>query len=331
MVRSRLIALAAAVLLTLAVIPKSEHKVCDGFLPENDLSIPIGSLEDKGISQDEFNAVIDTVEALYTDVVAARGGVLQIRRLWEDNTVNAYAQRSGNNYIISMFGGLARHSAITQDGFALVVCHELGHHIGGFPKKASWYGTWASNEGQSDYFANLKCLRQVFRSKEAQAFTRPVDIMGHEDTAAATCAQTFQGADEIALCVRNSMAGMSVMNLFKELRNETTDFKFDTPDPNVVSRTADAHPATQCRLDTYFHGSLCPKPVSEDVSADAPAPGTCVRADGHTWGVRPLCWYKPPAKDAEPAPSLAKTVNETLSKPESAFSDLKSADIWAGL
>jgi len=325
MARSRILSVVAAALLVLVVSPKPTERVCDGFLPPNDLSIPIGSLGDKGITEAQFHAVIDRVEALYSDVVAARGGELQVRRLWEDNTVNAYAQRSGNKYIISMFGGLARHHAITQDGFALVVCHELGHHIGGFPKKASWYGTWASNEGQSDYFANLKCLRRVFNDSEATAFTRTAML---DPVAEAACAENFSTADEIALCVRNSMAGMSVMSLFRDLRNEDTDFRFDTPDPAVVSRTADAHPATQCRLDTYFHGSLCEKPVSEDVSADDPAPGTCVRADGYSWGVRPLCWYKPPAKDS--APAIA-AVRETLVKPESAFSSLLRENPWAGL
>jgi len=123
---------------------------------------------------------------------------------------------------------------------------------------------------------------------------------------------------------------MSVMNLFKELRNETTDFRFDTPDPAVVSRTADAHPATQCRLDTYFHGSLCTRPVDEDVSADNPVPGTCTRDAGYATGIRPLCWYKPPAKDAEGSPAIAR-VRDVFGKPGSAFSALKAEDVWAGL
>ena len=34
-----------------------------------------------------------------------------------------------------MFGGLAGHETITTDAFALVACHELGHHIGGAQRK----------------------------------------------------------------------------------------------------------------------------------------------------------------------------------------------------
>ena len=57
-----------------------------------------------------------------------------------------------------MFGGLARHKLVTPDGFALVACHEMGHHLGGAPRR----GGWASNEGQSDYYATTKCARRIW-------------------------------------------------------------------------------------------------------------------------------------------------------------------------
>lgn len=136
------------------------RSACDGFLPPNDLRIPVGSLEANGISEAQFNQVLDQVQALYGPIIAARGGRLVINRLWSDSTVNASAERNGGQRIINMYGGLARHDAITQDGLALVACHELGHHLGGAPKFGIFERLdWASNEGQSDYFANLKCLR----------------------------------------------------------------------------------------------------------------------------------------------------------------------------
>ena len=140
----------------------------DGFLPPNDLKIPIGSAEDKGITRKQYDAVMDRVQEIYAPLIAARGARLVIKRLWDDPTVNASAERRGNDYIVNMYGGLARHAAITQDGLALVVCHEIGHHIGGAPK---YSGQWAANEGQADYFANLKCLHRVFAA--SAAFTKP--------------------------------------------------------------------------------------------------------------------------------------------------------------
>ena len=135
-----------------------------GILPENNLNIPVGlKFVGGGITEAQFNRVIDRISKLYTPVVSRLGGTLSIKRNWNDGTVNAYASRSGKTWNVAMFGGLARHETVTEDGFALVVCHELGHHIGGAPKKVSYYSnSWASNEGQADYFANLKCLRKTF-------------------------------------------------------------------------------------------------------------------------------------------------------------------------
>ncbi|MFH2202571.1 MAG: hypothetical protein ABIJ96_05620 [Elusimicrobiota bacterium] len=275
----------------LAAMPhaRSSQTLCDGFLPENDLKIEVGSLEAKGITEAQFNAVLDVVQEIYKPVVAQRGGTLVIDRRWDDPTVNASAMQWGSTWIINMYGGLARHETITQDGFALVACHEMGHHVGGAPK----IGTrWASNEGQSDYFATLKCLRKVYRHGGAGAFSRPLSA---NPFAKKMCDERFSAAADRAACMRNAGAGMSVAKLFQVLRGEAKAPRFDTPDPAVVGETQDKHPATQCRIDTYFSGGLCPKPDSENVSRSDPSVGTCTRAEGFAWETRSRCWYKPPA------------------------------------
>ena len=202
-------------------------KVCRGFLPENDLSIAIGSPEDKGINQEEFNAVLDIVESIYSPIVAERGGTLVVDRWWEDDTVNAYAEQQGNKWIITMFGGLARHAAITQDGFALVACHEMAHHLGGAPKSG-----WATIEGQADYAGNLKCLRRVFANDSSAGFTRPP---ADDPIAVETCDKAFSSQADKTVCLRGVMAGKSVTALFKQLSNDPKDAQLDTPDPVVVN------------------------------------------------------------------------------------------------
>ena len=174
-----------------------------------------------------------------------------------------------------MFGGLARHQEITPDGFALVVCHELGHHIGGAPKKASWYSTWASNEGQSDYFATLKCLRKTFRNDDNATIISKMTIPAAVKT---TCEAQFTNVEDQAICQRGAMAGMSTARLFQALRNQTTAPDFTTPDTAVATRTDDAHPATQCRLDTYYAGAICSQIDSDDVDQSDETSGVCYRA-----------------------------------------------------
>jgi hypothetical protein len=267
----------------------------ESFLPPNDLSIPAGALEAKGITEPQFNQVLDQIQALYGPIIAARGGKLAINRLWSDATVNASAERNGRQYVINMYGGLARHEAITQDGLALVACHEIGHHLGGAPKFGIFERLdWASNEGQADYFANLKCLRLVFAFAGAAGFSRPA---GDEAQPHAACAQSFASPAEQAVCVRAAVAGMSVTTLFRIIRNETALPRYDTPDPRVVVQMSDKHPPTQCRLDTYFSGSLCTRPIDDALDDSDPAPGACTRSQGYTVGLRPRCWYKPPSNE----------------------------------
>lgn len=271
----------------------------DGFLPENDLYIPKSVKSLNGITETKFNSIIDKVVNIYSPIMSNMGANLVVDRNWSDGTVNAYASQSGKSWKIAMFGGLARHSTMTEDGFALVVCHELGHHIGGAPKKGGsggWWGggagvsSWASNEGQADYFATLKCLRKAFNNDDN---TRIIASMNAPESLVQACNKSTKNHRlDSALCVRTSMAGLSVANLFSTL-GKLPQPKFETPDRGIASSTSDNHPKAQCRLDTYFQGSLCDISMNEDVSQKEEVKGTCHPSLGHKTGNRPLCWFKP--------------------------------------
>ena len=273
----------------------------DGILPENDFYIPVGKAFG-GITEAQFNNAIDRVTDIYAPIVAGMGGNLVTEKKWTDGTVNAYAQQSGKTWKISMFGGLARHETITEDGMSLVVCHEIGHHIGGAPKKGGsvstggWWGggasasSWASNEGQADYFATLKCLRKTFLNDDNITIAR--NLNAPQSLIDACNKQNKNDKVDSALCIRLGMAGKSVSDLFSVL-GKLPATKFETPDSRIVSSTDDNHPKAQCRLDTYFQGSLCEISFNEDVSQTDEVKGTCHPSLGHKIGTRPLCWFKP--------------------------------------
>jgi hypothetical protein len=269
-----------------------------GFVPENDLNIPAYAKGfHAGITEAQFNTAIDKVENIYKSIVSAKGGNLVVNRKWSDGTVNAYAQQSGKTWSVAMFGGLARHETITEDGLALVVCHEIGHHIGGAPRKGGsgggwWSGgatSWASNEGQSDYFSSLKCLRRAFMNEDNATIVAGLNA---PKALVDACTSSKRGdLAETNLCIRIGMAGKSVADLFSAL-SKLPEAKFDTPDPRVASATDDNHPKAQCRLDTYFQGALCEVNYAEDVSNSDAAVGTCTSANGFKEGNRPQCWFK---------------------------------------
>lgn len=263
-----------------------------GIVEDNDLYISVDSkMAKSGITEEVFNSTIDKVEEIYAPIISSMGATLKVARNWTDGTVNAFASRSGNTWNVSMFGGLARHETITADGFALVVCHEVGHHIGGAPKKGSiWGSSWASNEGQSDYFATLKCLRKAFLNDDNESIVRSMVI---PQALSQACETQYKSNDlERLICIRGAMAGMSVSRLFKALRSAEVEPDFATPDSRVVTSTDHNHPAYQCRLDTYFQGALCLVDDNTDVSQTDEKVGVCHPLNGDTVGLRPSCWMK---------------------------------------
>jgi hypothetical protein len=277
----------------------------EGFLPENNRYIPVRQevLDSKGnplgggITHAEFDGVIDSVLKVYSPIVKAMGGNLIVKRNWNDGTVNAFADRNDGNWNLNMFGGLARSKETTIDAFLVVMCHELGHQIGGAPKFSDPNSGWAGVEGQADYWSTAKCTRRILQN---QPNLRALAALGAPDSVRIACQKSFANNNDAALCIRTSMAGNALADLLANLGSENVP-DFATPDRSIVKTTFEPHPAAQCRLDTYFAGSLCPVAFSADVSQTDPLVNTCAQETGATVGYRSRCWYAPTQKNNSPS------------------------------
>jgi hypothetical protein len=256
-------------------------------MPENDLAVSEFALFTNGMTEEKFNAIINKVADVYRPLFKEKKMKLKIKRAWQDETVNAYAYKVYRWRYIKMFGGLARHPDVTDDAFALVVCHEIGHHFAGAPKIGGDPKKWASNEGQSDYWGALKCFRRVFINDDNIYLMSLVDV---DPLAKTRCFDAWSGPEAIALCERISMAGLSLGTLL----NNGSAVYLDQPDQTVVTKTLDQHPNGQCRTDTYFHAALCPASVDLDVSNSDPTVGVCFDSSPLAIGTRRACWYAPP-------------------------------------
>ena len=320
--------LAAAALLSLiAAAPRPVRR--HSFLPANTLMHQLGAHENSGITEAQFNAVMDRMQALYGPIVSAHGATLVINRLWTDATVNASAEEQDGHWILNMYGGLARDKAITQDGMALVACHEMGHHLGGAPKYDGG-SNWAANEGEADYFASSKCLHLFFGDAATASFTRPNLASG--DIPAEACGKSYKDEKDVAVCVRSAIAGQSVTALFTELSGDPIA-RLDTPDKSVVKQTNDEHPASQCRLDTYYQAALCTKDFNIAMSPTDPAVGGCVASQGYTSGMRPRCWYAPAAGElnGEQNVTSASMEKQSHAAASSVLASLKNTNVFSGL
>jgi len=235
------------------------------------------------------------VKQVYTPIVKAHGGKLNFKNLWTDSTVNSSAEQHGKDWVINAYGGLARHSMMTKDGMMMVFCHEMGHHLGGAPLYSSIFGTnWAATEGQSDYFATMKCWRKITANDDNISIVAGMTI---PQTVADKCAQNHADNGEVALCKRSAMVGLTLAKVLWDLgkgdSSSTPAPDFDTPDASEVSSTYENHPEAQCRLDTYFAGAICSVPDTQDFDRNDPTKGACAEEKGFKAGFRPHCWYKP--------------------------------------
>lgn len=257
------------------------------IVPPNDLWIgPHDKSVSGNITKSEFQLVLEKVHSYYEPIVFEKlNKKFKIGGVWINGKVNAYAQIKNGTFEVNVFGGLARHKRMNIDTLMVVVCHEIGHGLGGSPRKRSNGGkeSWASVEGQTDYWSVLKCLKRI-TSKDDNITI--VSSMNLPHAIISKCNEVFVHLEDSALCMRSAMAGLNLANFFRDLRGGRSPvISVNTHDPKVVNKTSNYFPKSQCRFDTYFAGALCDKdPFDNEL---------CHRHEGYQAGSRPLCWFKP--------------------------------------
>ncbi|MCK6597189.1 MAG: hypothetical protein L6Q37_02395 [Bdellovibrionaceae bacterium] len=288
------------------------------FIPVNNLKFPVRP--SGHMSQNTFTQVIKTAEQVYDPIFQKLGyGRFRVLPLWQNDDVNAIAfmcdpselqSIAGNQdprivckgvmntspgiyiktRVVEMFGGLARHPLMTAEGLLLVLCHEIGHHLGGYP---TYTGRTLSTEGQADYFSTSKCARTILSQVPnnegwAQMAAIPLQVR-------VSCQNSFPNSiKDAAICMRSSMAGLTLARVLASFKGDWRAVDFAKRDKTKVIKTYESHPQAQCRLDTYYSGALCN--ISEKVpfSLQDPRTGACTLQKLQFDSARPSCWYRDP-------------------------------------
>lgn len=172
------------------------------------------------LDQRAFKRVLTSVQTEFATLAHEHGERLQVAGQWKDDWIAANARRWDDEFIIVIYGGVARQAEVDEDVLALVFCHELGHGYGGEPYRDAY--NHISVEGQADYWATQTCLPRVFKN----------------DTAA-----------------RAVRAALGLTQMFARLHKIKAP-QLETPDSTQVSETTRTHLSLQCRLDTLVAGVL---------------------------------------------------------------------------
>ena len=196
----------------------------------------------------------------------------------------AFAEREGNVARIRINQGTRYHQRLNPNLYAMILCHELGHHLGGAPRFAD---SWASVEGEADYFATLKCWRTIETSLPSFLTMDPIDsdsikIQNDCISSYSTDSQTrikCQHALNTALQLTKVLAGLSGFS--------ATGLNSDATSTSRVSTTFPFANEPVCRWLTFRSGGLCPASSDLDVEAQY---GACTTQFAPL-SARPVCWF----------------------------------------
>ena len=274
--------------------------------------LPVDVTEDSNVSRQsdmteaEYKSILANVEKIYSPIAKLHGGNLSVSGSWKSKTLNAGARQIFGFWQVDISGALARHPDLTRDGFTLIVCHELGHHLGGFafaPADMPLMSAWAATEGQSDYFATQACVRKLWSSETSinSEFRSSVSKVVRK-----TCDAAWNNSSEQDLCYRALAATESMTKLMATLMKQPNPPKIDSPDQTTVAETSARHPKIQCRMDTSVQGAICQAAFDENLipgkkttggkdglDAERQAAATsCMTYSNYKSGLRPACWFK---------------------------------------
>lgn len=112
----------------------------------------------------DFYTIPVKIISLFQKELASTGYPLKLDAKWESPYFGAGVTLYENQFTIMILGGMTRIDDMTKKAYAAIVCHELGHILGGAPHQTIPSAEWSSAEGQSDFFAASVCLPRYFKS-----------------------------------------------------------------------------------------------------------------------------------------------------------------------
>ncbi len=242
------------------------------------------------VLEEDFVRINDQFMAIFAPIVAQYGANLTLQASWSDPLEHAGATKSGSEWIILVFGGLARDPMMTRDGYWMTLCHELGHLLGGYPMGNSKL----AYEGQADYFASQVCARTLWINDATENASIATSV---EAKIIDRCHEAWAAEADRNLCARIFKAGQSFVDSLAAGPNQAS---YDRRDTSVVKLTEGGHPGSQCRLDTYAAGALCAKSwdFSRIPGLDHLGDPAAMEEEAALYscfeggGARPACWFR---------------------------------------
>ncbi|MES2525457.1 MAG: hypothetical protein V4598_00155 [Bdellovibrionota bacterium] len=246
-------------------------------------------VSENGLTERDFKVLVERVRKVYDPVFASQGYAVEYLLYWDVEEGNAMTSESKDEkkawFMFS--GGLLRAKYMTKDGFLFAACHEIGHHLGGFPKEKEL--KWCSTEGQADYFANLRCMKELLKGDPENAKARELKLPAN---IVRRCEKTYSDEESINICLRSTKAAEDAYKFLQAKESgkdadESLFNRFMMPANETIMR----YPEITCRAETAYRGAICDR--QGELSDTDETAGVCHKKNGDRIGMRPACWFKP--------------------------------------
>jgi len=193
---------------------------------------------------------------------------------WSNPYLGAGTTFFDNTYSVILWGGMVRATGSDFEVLSVILCHELGHILGGTPYQRFGENApedWSSAEGQADWFAATKCLPKVFQN------FKDTDLINK--SSGSTSVQNCRKTENPSLCqwIRSASQKFSdfLFEHYTKLDGTSARPSLIVDAPEVVEKTiVGSYPSPQCRLDTLKRGAICAASSFTNESCQ-----------------RPACWY----------------------------------------
>lgn len=227
------------------------------------LTFPVDVSPRSNVEKEQAEKLMQKLDELFREDIKARGLELKWQWDWENPYIGAGSFPPRGEFKIMLWGGFVRAPQMTLPALALILCHELGHQLGGAPylPKDKYPDFQISVEGQADFFATQTCWPRLMQSHflVQQKFSEYSLKFCRQDT---TCASSLDAAQDLA----------RVFHLYFDRFNPLA--RIENQSKEKVTKTIDlAYPTDQCRIDTFKAGALC--------------------AQRSSLCERPRCWFAP--------------------------------------
>ena len=230
-------------------------------------------------SKSEFEQTLESARKYFRPIYQSHGKELSILGEWDYDENNAKALAyTVDHYFIEIYGGALKSEGTNTDSLRAMICHEVGHHLGGAPFMPQYYEDYylfqGSSEGQADYYAANVCLKKWLNGED---HWRKIHQIGFSKKDQIFCERYHNDKNNIGLCIRIITAFKRMLSLKIE-----SEVQINLKTPSLAYKYALAssvtHPPSLCRLETAYAGVICHQENG------------CSIFQNPIEASRPLCW-----------------------------------------